>query len=242
VLITVPGRVEPDCQAAVAAILTMALSLNGAMVSSVIPAALTTDRCPASMSDRPDAVGIRDQEIPGIFASGDDRVITIPDGHAEFVASKIVPDILHAVKFWRVWWNWQKSDVVRNPQPATFLVPSGTVAHQDRVRAWCDLSADFLEMFTHCFAVGRWHDDCRTHRARRANRAEQIDRVMPVIPHHRRTRADRCPNIFEAAFLADPGFVLEPNLDRFSGCRGGQGLFYKVGEFFLKAVSASGLS
>jgi hypothetical protein len=36
VLITVPGRVEPDCQAAVAAILTMALSLNGAMVSSVI--------------------------------------------------------------------------------------------------------------------------------------------------------------------------------------------------------------
>jgi hypothetical protein len=55
---------------------------------------------------------------------------------------------------------------------------------------------------------------------------------LPVIPHHRRTRADRCPNIFEAAFLAYPGLVLEPNLDRFSGCGGGQGLFYQVGEFF----------
>jgi len=44
--------------------------------------------------------------------------------------------------------------------------------------------------------------------------AEQVGGRMAVVAHHGWTRTDRCPNVFQPAFLADPCFVLEPDLNR----------------------------
>jgi len=74
----------------------------------------------------------------------------------------------------------------------------------------------------------------------RADGAEQIGRGVPVIARHARARADRRPDIGVAAFLADPGFVLEPDFYRAAGRGGREGGFDQVGEVFLKAASASG--
>ena len=62
---------------------------------------------------------------------------------------------------------------------------------------------------------------------------------MSVIPHHSRPRADGRPDIGVPAFLADPGFVLEPDFygTRDSVLKRG---FDEAGEVFLKVASASG--
>ena len=88
------------------------------------------------------------------------------------------------------------------------LVPTGTVAHHDGMRAKRNLCADLFEVFRHCFGIDARHDDRGADLARMADGAEQICRVMAVVAHHGWTRTDRCPNVFQAAFLADPCFVL----------------------------------
>jgi hypothetical protein len=62
---------------------------------------------------------------------------------------------------------------------------------------------------------------------------------MAVIPHRPRARANGRPDILQCSFLPDPGFILKPDLDRFTRRRGGQCFLYQAGEVFLKATSAS---
>jgi hypothetical protein len=46
------------------------------------------------------AVRIADKKEPGVLAGSDDHLIAVPRPHAEFVAAKIVSDILHRIEFW----------------------------------------------------------------------------------------------------------------------------------------------
>jgi hypothetical protein len=41
--------------------------------------------------------------------------------------------------------------------------------------------------------------------------------VVAIIPHHQRPRANLSPDIGMPAFLPDPGFILEPDLNRLAG-------------------------
>jgi hypothetical protein len=97
-------------------------------------------------------------------------------------------------------------------------------------------------MLAHGFAVDRRHDDRGANCASRAQRAEQVCGVAAIVPYRPWTRADRRPNIFQCSLLPDPGFILEPDLDRPPGGGGAaeQGVLYQAGKFFLKATSASG--
>src|ERR1700750_146571 len=87
------------------------------------------------MGDGIDALGITEQEEPGVFAGGDNFLIAVPDPLAEFVATEIVPDVLHRIEFRRVGRQGQQRDVVGDAQSAARLVPPGPVAHHDGMRS-----------------------------------------------------------------------------------------------------------
>ncbi len=65
----------------------------------VIPGILSPNTRPVPSSDRPDSVGVADQEVPSFLASGDNCLVAIPDQQAQFVAAQVLPDVLHCVEF-----------------------------------------------------------------------------------------------------------------------------------------------
>src|ERR1035437_4772645 len=202
------------------------------MVKEVIPAVLTTDRCPLACSDWPYPIWVFYQEPPGLSASLDDRIVTVPDEVAELVGAQILPDVFHRVQFGRVGRQFQQRDVVWQMELLASLMPASAVAEQQAMGARGDLGADFLEMLVHALGVGRGHDDGGAHTTGGADRTIEIDGVMAVIAQHERARSNRRPDIGVRALLADTGFVLKPDFDRlFShGGAGEQRVLYQADE------------
>ena len=155
------------------------------------------------------------------------------------MASEIIPDVFHWVELGRIGWQRHERDVVGDQQSFAFLVPSSTVADQQAMRAGGNLGAAFGEMLIHRLDVHPRHDDRCTDATCRANRAEDVNRIMAIVAHHRRARSDRCPDIFNRTFLADPGFVLEPDFNRLAGHPGRQNIQAQAREVFLKAACAA---
>jgi hypothetical protein len=207
-------------------------AFGAAILFGLIPTALAIDTRPLASADGRDAFWIGDEEVPGLFASCDDVVVAVPDEPAELIGPQIVPDVFHRVQLWRIGWQGQQGNVVRYAQCPALLVLPGSVADQPCVGARSDLSADLLQMFVHGLDIDGGHDDGGADAAGRADRAEQMDGVMTVVAHHRRARADRCPDIGDRALLADPGFILKPYLDRLAGGRSRQCLAYQGSEVF----------
>src|SRR6185437_9263752 len=67
--------------------------------SGVIPGALGIDPRPIPCADGDDALGVVDEKQPCLSAGFDDRLVAVPDEAAQFVASEIIPDVLHRVQF-----------------------------------------------------------------------------------------------------------------------------------------------
>jgi hypothetical protein len=74
-----------------------------------------------------------------------------------------------------------------------------------------------------------------------------VNGIMAVVAGHGRAGADQCPDIFNRAFLTDPGFIpgsspgqaLEPNFNLLAGhpCR--QNIQAQATEVFLKVSCAA---
>lgn len=107
-------------------------------------------------------------------------------------------------------------------------MPAGTIQNKHRMRARRHLGADDLQMLVHRYGVHDRHDNRSGHPTRGAHRAEQMGRVMAVISHHCRPRADPSPDIGMATFLPDSGLILKPYLNRLPGkaCAAQQRLLY----------------
>src|SRR5258708_24858430 len=118
-------------------------------------------------------------------------------------------------------------------------MPAGAVADQHGVSAGADLLADLGEVDGHRLAVDPGRDDGSAHGTRRADRTEDVGRVMAVVANRRRAAAAQRPLIRQRALLADAGFVLEPDLDRLARRPGRQDLGYEGGEGFLKTSCAA---
>ncbi|OYV86580.1 MAG: hypothetical protein B7Z73_11520 [Planctomycetia bacterium 21-64-5] len=88
------------------------------------------------------------------------------------------------------------SDLILN-QSLAGLMPACTVANQQCMGAGGNLAADLFEMLVHRFGVDAWHDDGSADATRRTDGAEDVNGIVPVVAHHRRTRADRRPNRFD---------------------------------------------
>lgn len=77
-----------------------------------------------------------------------------------------------------------------------------------------NVAGDLIEMKLHGFGVGVWQDQCCTGSACRTDGAEEIGILVTLVGWLAGPRPASGPLADEAILLADPGFILEPNLDR----------------------------
>ncbi len=182
---------------------------------------------------------IGDEAVPGVAAGIDDVFIVLPDTHAELVCSQILPHVLDRIEFWSIRRQAEERDVIGDGQALTGLMPAGPVTDQYGMGVGADLPADLGQMDCHGLAADPGHDNCGADGAIRTDRAEDVGGVVTVVAHRRRSGATRRPQIRQGALLADPGFILEPDLDRFSSRLRRQDLGYLGSEVFLKAACAS---
>src|SRR6185437_10391636 len=95
-----------DCRAAsillisrAAATPTLHAYQSALRAAGIIPGALGIDPRPIPCADGDDALGVVDEKQPCLSAGFDDRLVAVPDEAAQFVASEIIPDVLHRVQF-----------------------------------------------------------------------------------------------------------------------------------------------
>ncbi len=69
------------------------------------------------------------------------------------------------------------------------------------------------------YTVDRWQHESRANATRRADGAEQVGPGVALVARCARTAAAVGPDVGQAALLADPGFVLPPQLDRLAASR-----------------------
>ena len=112
-------------------------------------------------------------------------------------------------------------------------MPAGAIHLHQAVRARCNAAADFGKMLAHGFKVDGRHDDACTYAARWADGAEDVGPGVAAIARGSGSAAALRPNAGQCALLADPGFVLPPDLERFAGSMRRQGGCNQVGEVFL---------
>ena len=60
---------------------------------------LSSNAGPGARADRLDPIGVVDQEIPRLFAGGNNGFITVPHQQAQFVGPQVVPRVLHCIEF-----------------------------------------------------------------------------------------------------------------------------------------------
>ena len=128
---------------------------------------------------------------------------------------------------------------MRRAQALSLLVPAGAVTDQHGMSAETYLRADLGQVDCHRLAADPGHHDGRAHGAVRANRAEEVGRLMAVVADRRWAGTTQRPYIRQRALLADAGLILEPDLDCLASRFRRQDLGYASGEVFLKTSCAS---
>ena len=86
---------------------------------------------------------------------------------------------------------------MRRAQALSLLVPAGAVTDQDGMRAWRDLCADLLQVLIHRLGIEGRHHNGRANTTFVADRAQQVDRVVAIVAHHRRARINGAANILQ---------------------------------------------
>ncbi len=108
------------------------------------------------------------------------------------------------------------------------------------MRPGSDGSADLLEMHLHGAGVGLGQHESGTGAAPGADGAEQIGVLVALVGRQARARAGLGPKPGSAVLLAEPGLILEPQLDRPVP---GQMAYVRgegAGEVFLNPSSTAG--
>ena len=187
-----------------------------------------------------DAARFVDEGVPSGAAGIDDVFISVEDPAREKVLAQELPDVFLSVEFGTVGRQAQQRDGVRHEQVAAFEVPARTVDDDDGVRAGWNLFRDLGQMQVHGLDVDVGHDQRRANVTCRTNRAKDIGGRVPLIALHARARAALGPQTRQRAFLSDPRFVLEPELDGFAFGAFGDDFRRALGKVFLKASTASG--
>ena len=116
-------------------------------------------------------------------------------------------------------------------------MPTGLIHEQHRMGSWLHGECDLLEMQFHGLGVAKGQDETRRLAERRTNGAEDIGRGGTLILQGERARAAFGPPPRDLVFLADAGFVLEPDFERLAG-GGGDGR-QEGWDFFLNAATAA---
>jgi hypothetical protein len=117
-------------------------------------------------------------------------------------------------------------------------VPARSIHHEQGVGARGDLVAELVEEGLHDVGPDDRQDQAEGGTALRADGGEQVDGGMALVFGAGRAGAFLVPAPAVAAGLADPGFVLQPDLDALGFGMGRCGLGDQIAEFFLKSAWA----
>ena len=101
------------------------------------------------------------------------------------------------------------------------------------------VEGDLFEMHAHRLAVTAGHDDAGSLAFSRADRAKDPGRGAALIARSGGTRATPCPAPGELGLLADPGFILPPQLYRGSFGQALADLRQTGAELLLKMAMSS---
>lgn len=193
---------------------------------------------PLAQSDRHDAPRLIDEVVPGEAALVDDVVVGFEDAVRQPVVTHELPDVLDRVELGASRRQRQQGDVGRHDQFGR-PVPSSLIEDDHGVGARRYVERDLFEMHAHRFTVAAGHDDACSLALGGADRTEDPCRGTPLIARSRGARAALGPAPGELGLLADPGFVLPPQL---YGCSLGEALadLRQTGaKLFLKMVMSS---
>ena len=111
-------------------------------------------------------------------------------------------------------------------------MPAGAIEHQRPMRLGANAPADLIQVAVHGRLVRKGKYQADPDGPRRADRAEQIGPGIAPVTRRARARAPLGPQPCQPTLLADPGFVLEPDLERFAGGMFGQGRAHQGGKVF----------
>ena len=168
--------------------------------------------CPVPHADRRDCLGLSDEPVPGVTAGVEDVLIGLEDAAGEPVLAQVLPDVLDRVEFGRSRRQQDDREVLGNLQ-LVGPVPTGAVHKDDGVRPGRDVAADFLEMHLHGGGVGPGQHEGRARAAPGTDGAEEIGVLVALIGGQARSASLLRPKPDAAVLLAEPGLILEPDLD-----------------------------
>jgi hypothetical protein len=185
-----------------------------------------------------DAPGLVAQAVPCFAAQIDDLVVGFEDAIGEPVVAHELPDVLDRVQFGCFGGQRQDGDVVGKIEFAGG-VPSGLVDDEDGMGAGIDGGADLGQMGVHRLGVAPGPDQADGLALGRTDGAEDIGRLGSLIVRGAGSGSAPCPAPRDLVLLADPRFVLEPNLDLYVRIETRADRFDLGGEVFLNASTAN---
>lgn len=195
--------------------------------------------CPLPQSERHDAPGLVGEAVPGVAAVVEDVVVGLEDAVREPVFAHELPDILDWIELGALGGQRDDGDGIRDRE-FRGQVPACLIQEKDGVGARRDGGGDFGEVAVHAFAVAARQNDGRALALFRADRAVDIGRRGPLVFWRAWPSAATGPAPGNPVLLANPRFILPPQLYGRSGREARADLRYLGCEVFLKAEMASG--
>ena len=148
----------------------------------------------------------------------DDGVVVVEDAEREIVLAQVFPDVLGRVQLGRIGRQADGSDVLWQLE-LIGGVPAGAVEDERGMGAGGDAAADLLEMQVHRLGVGIGHHQGGAGGPLGADGGEDVGPFVAAVARAWRARAEAGPDTGQRALLADPGLVLEPDLQRLAAGR-----------------------
>ena len=189
---------------------------------------------PIAQADGCNLVGQFEEPVPSVAGSVEDGLVAVEDAVGEPVLPQELPEILDWIELGRARRQVDRDDVGGHLEAACG-VPGRPVEQQHRTGTFGDTSCDDFEMGLHGLRVGGGQDESRPLVLGRTDGTEQEGAIVALILGLARPGAFARPQPGKAILLADPRFVLEPDLDgsvwaQVAGVSGERG-----GEVFLNA-------
>ena len=168
----------------------------------------------------------------------EDVVVGLEDTVGEPIVAHELPDVFYGVELGRFRRQRQERDVVWNGQLRRNM-PSGLIEDENGMRAGSNRKRDLFQMESHGLGVARGKNETGAFSLYRADGAEDVGRVRPLVVRRRRPCPALGPSAGDLVLLTDASLVLEPNLYWFAASLPCAGFVREGEEVFLKSAAAS---
>jgi hypothetical protein len=119
-------------------------------------------------------------------------------------------------------------------------MPTGLIQHHDRVSTRADVRSNLVKVELHGFGVAGRQNKRGPGPALRAYSTKEVGGLSALVVRRSGTGAFPGPPICQFVLLANPHFILKPDLNRRSGSKPRADVRYLETEVFLNASTAVG--